>query len=104
MNSTKDTILSSAFQVLTEKRTGGSNAIRMKETIEEIAPDWLEEANKPFPLFLLSRESFQMVETTDPRGGTLRFLVPTGSNGGTCYFLYKPYYNTDNKEFRAHNQ
>ena len=66
----------------------------MKETIEEIAPDWLEEANKPFPLFILSPESFQMVETPDPRGGTLRFLVPTDSNSGTCYFLYKPYSNT----------
>jgi hypothetical protein len=50
------------FVVLTEERTGDSKALRMKETIEEIAPDWLAEANKPFPLFILSRESFQMVE------------------------------------------
>jgi hypothetical protein len=62
----------------------------MKETLEEIAPDWLEEARKPFPIFALGNEAFQMVETSDPRGGILRFLVSVDSNSGICYYLYRP--------------
>jgi hypothetical protein len=54
---------STFFLVLTEERT----AQRMTETIEEIAPELLAEANKPLPLFILSRESFQMAETPDQR-------------------------------------
>jgi hypothetical protein len=62
----------------------------MKETIEEIAADWLEEASQPFPVLALSEKSFQMVETPDPRGGQLRFLVPMDSDSGIAYFLHRP--------------
>jgi hypothetical protein len=37
----------------------------MKETLEEIAPDWLEEATKPFPIFALDTESAEIVFKTD---------------------------------------
>ena len=62
----------------------------MKETLEEIAPDWLEETSTPFPVFALSEETFRIVETADPRGGTLRFLVPVDAKSGLCYYLRRP--------------
>jgi hypothetical protein len=62
----------------------------MKVTLEEIAPDWLEETTTPFPVFALSEETFRIVEATDPCGGTFRFLVPVDAKGGLCYYLRRP--------------
>ena len=62
----------------------------MKETFEEIAADWLEEALEPFPALAFSQETFQIVEAPDPQGGTLRFLVPLDGKRGFCYYLRKP--------------
>jgi hypothetical protein len=62
----------------------------LEEILEQIALEWLQEATEPFPVFLLNQESFQMVETPDPRGGSLRVLIPLGPNGGICYYLYRP--------------
>jgi hypothetical protein len=62
----------------------------MKETLEEIASDWLEETARPFPMFAMSEETFEIVETADPRGGTLRFLVPVDAKSGLCYYLRRP--------------
>ena len=40
---------------------------RPKETLEEIASDWLQESSNPFPVFIFNDESFQLLETPDPR-------------------------------------
>jgi hypothetical protein len=63
---------------------------RPKETLEEIASDWLQESSNPFPVFIFNDESFQLLETPDPRGGILRILVPLESSAGTCHYLYRP--------------
>jgi len=38
---------------------------RPKETLEEIASDWLQESSNPFPVFVFNDESFQLLETPD---------------------------------------
>ena len=63
---------------------------RPKETLEEIASDWLQESSNPFPVFIFNDESFQPLETPDPRGGILRILVPLESSADTCHYLYRP--------------
>jgi hypothetical protein len=63
---------------------------RPKETLEEIASDWLRESSNPFTVFMFNHESFELVETPDPRGGILRILVPLESPSGICHYLYRP--------------
>jgi hypothetical protein len=61
-----------------------------KETLEEIALDWLQESSNPFTVFMFNQESFELVEAPDPRGGILRILVPLESTAGICHYLYRP--------------
>jgi len=63
---------------------------RPKDTLEAIASDWLQESSNTLPVFICNDESFQLLETPDPRGGILRILVPLESPAGICHYLYKP--------------
>ncbi len=47
-----------------------------EEHLKAIAMEWLNEATKPFPLFMLGGESFHMLETSAPQGGHTRDSSP----------------------------
>ena len=64
--------------------------IQIKDSLQDIAADWLREATNPFPVFVLQQACFEMFETLDPRGGSLRILVPLDADQGTCHYLYRP--------------
>ena len=48
------------------RREATAMYFQIKDSLQEIAADWLQEATNPFPVFVLKQAWFEMVEAPDP--------------------------------------